>query len=66
MCTVNLTSNKVAFKELRITSDTIHNDAVQHKVEQFMTDNNMTLLHRDPTDLFQKQLQKAITQMPDE
>jgi hypothetical protein len=42
----------------------IHNNILQQKIRQYMTDNNIVLLHRDPTDLFQKHLQKTITQCP--
>jgi hypothetical protein len=39
----------------------IHTDQLQHKINSFMQDNNIAQLRKDPTELYQKKIQQAVS-----
>ena len=38
----------------------IHKDTLKQKIETFINENNVIQLHKDPTELFQKQIQQTL------
>ena len=39
----------------------IHSDQLQQKINNFMQENNITQLRKDPTELYQKKIQQAVS-----
>jgi len=41
----------------------IHSEQLQQKINNFMQENNITQLHKDPTELYQKKIQQAVSKI---
>ncbi len=40
--------------------DIIHKDTIKQKIETIINENNIIQLHKDTTELFQKQIEKTL------